>query len=652
MKSSNNTPLPIIIAGPILRQVTPSKIVLWLVCSQTVELKTHINWEQYEQTQHFEHNHQGYVRLGKQAHLHLLEIDLEQTLPFDTWINYDIVIQNQGLAQTLPHLLYDGETSPRFMLKSRMDHVLHGSCRKPHYVRSDKSENNGLVEDGLVTTDKLIQTARNNDQDLAQQPAILLMSGDQVYVDDVAAPMLSAIHQTIALLGLEDESLKGAIVKDSQALYQHTFTYYDRAQLLPDNDDNKDLQQRFFTGASKPIFTSANADNHLITLAEVIAMYILVWSPSLWSFLSLKVPDLLPDEHKQRYLDELIVIQHFQETLPQVQRVMSALPVYMIFDDHDITDDWNLTRAWEESAYNHPFSRRIIGNAMIAYFLFQGWGNAPEHFPEGLKQSVQLFFARPTDHKHRTLIDTLLGFDHWHYSIDTHPHIIVLDTRTKRWWSESRPNRPSGLIDWENLMQLQLELLDKKEVILVSPAPIFGVKFIEVVQSIFTYFGHALTVDAENWMAHPGSANTILNIFRHTRTPQNFIILSGDVHYSFVYDVALRHYKTNPNIWQITSSGVKNEFPHKLLRIFDRINRILFSANSPLNRFTRRRAMRIQQRRPAQHKERYKHQRFLNSSGIGRVWIDDKGAPYCIENIKSNGEVVKFTQGHEDDWVH
>ncbi len=38
----------------------------------------------------------------------------------------------------------------------------------------------------------------------------------------------------------------------------------------------------------------------------------------------------------------------------------------MIFDDHDITDDWNLSARWELTAYGHPFSRRIIGNALLA----------------------------------------------------------------------------------------------------------------------------------------------------------------------------------------------------------------------------------------------------------------------------------------------
>ena len=42
---------------------------------------------------------------------------------------------------------------------------------------------------------------------------------------------------------------------------------------------------------------------------------------------------------------------------------------------HDVTDDWNLTADWERTAYGHPFSKRIIGNALVAYLLCQAWGN-------------------------------------------------------------------------------------------------------------------------------------------------------------------------------------------------------------------------------------------------------------------------------------
>src|SRR5699024_1659624 len=121
--------------------------------------------------------------------------------------------------------------------------------------------------------------------------------------------------------------------------------------------------------------------------------------------------------------------------------------------------------------------------------------------------------------------------------------------------------------------------------------------------SLCTYAGFALTVDAENWMAHTGAANTLLNIFRHSRTPGNYVILSGDVHYSFAYYVKVRHSKQVPHIWQITSSGIKNEFPRRLLDWLDRLNRWLYSPRSPLNWFTQRRDLIISPRLPDQRRK-------------------------------------------------
>ncbi|OBX33870.1 hypothetical protein A8U91_02913 [Halomonas elongata] len=106
------------------------------------------------------------------------------------------------------------------------------------------------------------------------------MTGDQVYADDVAGPMLVAIHQLIQRLGLFDEPLDGATVTDSRALYTTDTAYYRRDSLLPDVTESGELRKRFFGGAKKPIFTSANAYNHLISFGEIIAMYLLVWSPT------------------------------------------------------------------------------------------------------------------------------------------------------------------------------------------------------------------------------------------------------------------------------------------------------------------------------------------------------------------------------------
>src|SRR5690606_17339907 len=105
-----------------------------------------------------------------------------------------------------PHLCRPGAARPDFVLKPRLDRLLHGSCRRPHDASTD----------GLLRVDEEL-LARADDP--AARPALLMMSGDQVYVDDVAGPTLRAIHTLIERLGLFDEALEGAEIADSRTLY-------------------------------------------------------------------------------------------------------------------------------------------------------------------------------------------------------------------------------------------------------------------------------------------------------------------------------------------------------------------------------------------------------------------------------------------------
>jgi len=73
---------------------------------------------------------------------------------------------------------------------------------------------------------------------------------------------------------------------------------------------------------------------------------------------------------------------------------------------------------------------------------------------------------------------------------------------------------------------------------------------------------------------------------------------------------------------------------------------------APLNWLTRRWAFRIRQRRPSQYGGRYRHQRLANGSGVGRIRLDEEGAPISIEMLWVNGECLRFTEGRTADWVH
>lgn len=598
--------LPAIICGPMVRRLAKEDMVIWLVTTSACELTlkvwladenlgididigTDVDTDKpaYQQISSSNNANCHCIQIGHSAFIRILHFTFDNPISDLTSLEYDVLLgepsKQEGLKTHLPDLLLGDELRPKLIYKNRIDSMLHGSCRKPHHASRDS----------LIRIEQHLKS-----ESLEQRPALLMMAGDQIYADDVSGPLLVAIHQVIELLGLNTEELQGALVTDSETLFKHESCYYDRVHLLPDDDANEAVQKSFYKGKRKPIFTSVNAQNHLITAAEIYAMYLLSWSPVLWQYVDLDKHNI-PPQFVNIYNEEKPHIEEFRDDLIAVQRVFSHLPVYMIFDDHDVTDDWNLTRGWEQAAYGNPFSKRIIGNALLGYWLFQGLGNAPQQFDSLLHQQHQYFTSDGMKNQDK-LIGILLDWPQWHYVLHTEPKIVVLDTRTHRWRSEESVNQPSGLMDWESLTHLQEELYDQNHVIIVSAAPIFGVKIIESIQRIFTFFGKALMVDAENWMAHKGTAKVILETFLDSRTPDYLTILSGDVHYSFVYDVRLRSFKRkqHTHIVQVTCSGIKNSFPDKLLRIMDKLNRWIYGRWSLFNFFTKRRKLSILPRHP------------------------------------------------------
>ena len=713
-----------ILVGPILRRLTSQQLVLWwlspfecrgeLCCylgkdslsnenlsndnstyddALTKSQDTHTPYKNTVDTDKLiftavlDESNLTTFRVGEKAVVHLFDVSIN--LPAETYIEYDLRLVNSSdsfgfsdnkaqdsidisattraeesskcLADIIPHLAYSNKSRPSFIIQENINNLLHGSCRNPHHESPDS----------LLAGDQLVGKTLS---DVEKRPALLMMSGDQIYADHVAGVTLHAIHQVIALLGLNDESFSDENLAEQgitcgSELYQFSEQYFQRELLLPKSNS----PAAFFTSRKQQaIFTSTYAHNHVMTFAENMAMYFLVWSPTLWQQVTLD-DFIVPDKYQAIHQQELAAIKGFISGLDKVQRLLAHTPTYMIFDDHDVTDDWNLTAAWEQAAYQDPLAKRIIGNSLFAYWLCQGWGNDPKQFegdfyavaneyqvananqkePNSAQQDddSQGLSSKASCSQDR-FIDYLLKFSHWQYTLDSQPKLVVLDSRTRRWRSEQALDDPSGLMDWEALCELQQELIGHNAILLVSPAPIFGVKVIETIQRIATLAGHPLAVDAENWMAHPGAASTLLNIFKHPKTPEHFIILSGDVHYSFVYDIELRFRHHSPHIWQITSSGIKNQFPQPLIGLFDRMNRWFYGPYSPLNLFTKRRSMRIKGRKlmvdEQEQKLKLGHQRLQPKSGLGYLEIHDDGSPHFIADLHCDGSKTVFIETSEE----
>lgn len=94
---------------------------------------------------------------------------------------------------------------------------------------------------------------------------------------------------------------------------------------------------------------------------------------------------ITPVEHFNKHLTDLrIALQKeragltlFHDGLAKVRRALANIPTYMIFDDHDFTDDWNLNPMWYDRVYDTSLGGTTARNALVSYALFQDWGNDP-----------------------------------------------------------------------------------------------------------------------------------------------------------------------------------------------------------------------------------------------------------------------------------
>ena len=178
------TKLPDILAGPILRRVTQNQLVLWLVTSRSLEISLCL-YKHGDDHCFFTGNIKNFasepVQIGHRAYINLINYVPKTPFPTDTLLEYDLIIHSpegdKTLQDCISDLVYDGQKRSVFLCKTQLDHVLHGSCRKPHYPSKDAL----LRIDSEL--DEILESAE-------QRPALLIMTGDQIYADDVAGPWL------------------------------------------------------------------------------------------------------------------------------------------------------------------------------------------------------------------------------------------------------------------------------------------------------------------------------------------------------------------------------------------------------------------------------------------------------------------------------
>src|SRR5690606_17748200 len=157
-------------------------------------------------------------------------------------------------------------------------------------------------------------------------------------------------------------------------------------------------------------------------------------------------PDMLEFIHARRDTEPKNEIADFEEyaelyrrawTDPDIQWLLSTVPSAMIFDDHDLRDDWNTSKTWrEQMAQTDWWSRRVIAG-LGAYYIYQHLGNLS---PEERAAEPLLRKLRESGGDGAAELDAFAAqadaeptSNRWSYSRDLgHSRLIMIDTRCAR----------------------------------------------------------------------------------------------------------------------------------------------------------------------------------------------------------------------------
>ena len=94
----------------------------------------------------------------------------------------------------------------------------------------------------------------------------------------------------------------------------------------------------------------------------------------------------VPPGHEVKDFTEYCFLYRETWSEPSVRWLLSVLPSMMIFDDHDVHDDWNISSSWRRDYQAKPWWRDRIGGAYMSYWIYQHLGNLS---PEELAQDEQ-----------------------------------------------------------------------------------------------------------------------------------------------------------------------------------------------------------------------------------------------------------------------
>ncbi|MET9998864.1 MULTISPECIES: alkaline phosphatase D family protein [Streptomyces] len=275
---------------------------------------------------------------------------------------------------------------------------------------------------------------------------------------------------------------------------------------------------------------------------------------------------------------------------PEVRWLLSTVPSCMIFDDHDVIDDWNTSAAWQRDIRATPWWHERIVSGLMSYWVYQHLGNlSPAELaadplyatvtasPDGT-EALRRFAAETDADPART---------RWSYQrIFGRVQLLMVDTRAARVLDEER----RAMLDDDEARWLRERVLENPaaydHLLIGSSLPWLLPPLVHDAETWnaalcagarggrWARFGEKLrrAADLEHWAAFPDSFGRFTELLRRAGSgpdaPATVCVLSGDVHHAYI---AEPHWPaTTPggapdaHILQLTCSPVHNSVPRSI----------------------------------------------------------------------------------------
>jgi len=265
---------------------------------------------------------------------------------------------------------------------------------------------------------------------------------------------------------------------------------------------------------------------------------------------------------------------------PALRWLLSTVSCAMIFDDHDVHDDWNISEAWIEQMRAKPWWEKRVVGAYASYWIYQHIGNLSPSalFDDPIFCAVKDAEGDCEQLVHdfsRTAVREIAGA-RWSFCRDFgRTRLVVVDSRAGRVLTEGRRQMLSDAEwDWvEDRCAGDFDHLVIGTSLPVMLAP--GMHHLEAWNEavcdgawgkLAARQGEKIrqALDLEHWAAFQSCFERLAVLLedvaagRRGPAPATITLLSGDVHHAYLAEAWFPGREVISRVLQVTCSPVRN----------------------------------------------------------------------------------------------